>query len=90
MVLTHCHTLNIYLFSARETHSCETHCCMFLCLYFQDHFEASQFEEIARSSAGGKKLKPNAIPTLFSFGEPPYPAVTAPYILLPMKPEPGG
>lgn len=33
-------------------------------------------------------MKPNAIPTLFSFGEPPYPAVTAPYILLPMKPEP--
>lgn len=67
----------------------KTHRCTFLCLYFQDHFEASQFEEIARSSAGGKKLKPNAIPTLFSFGEPPYPAVTAPYILLPMKPEPG-
>uniref|UniRef100_A0A3Q3XKR2 THAP domain-containing protein 1 n=1 Tax=Mola mola TaxID=94237 RepID=A0A3Q3XKR2_MOLML len=54
----------------------------------QDHFEQSQFEEIARSSAGGKKLKPNAIPTLFSFGDPPYPAVTTPYILLPMKPEP--
>ncbi|XP_068196708.1 THAP domain-containing protein 1 [Antennarius striatus] len=54
----------------------------------QDHFEQSQFEEIARSSAGGKKLKPNAIPTLFSIGDPPYPAVTAPYILLPMKPEP--
>lgn len=55
----------------------------------KDHFEQSQFEEIARSSAGGKKLKPNAIPTLFSFGDPPYPAVTTPYILLPMKPEPG-
>lgn len=55
----------------------------------QDHFEQSQFEEIARSSAGGKKLKPNAIPTLFSFGEPPYPAITSPYILLPMKSEPG-
>lgn len=58
-------------------------------LSLQDHFEQSQFEEIARSSAGGKKLKPNAIPTLFSFGEPPYPAVTSPYILLPMKSEPG-
>nr|XP_046264664.1 THAP domain-containing protein 1 [Scatophagus argus] len=54
----------------------------------QDHFEQSQFEEIARSSAGGKKLRPNAIPTLFSIGDPPYPVVTAPYILLPMKPEP--
>uniref|UniRef100_A0A1A8ER85 THAP domain-containing protein 1 n=2 Tax=Nothobranchius korthausae TaxID=1143690 RepID=A0A1A8ER85_9TELE len=54
----------------------------------QDHFEQNQFEEIARSSAGGKKLKPNAIPTLFSAGEPPYPAVTSPYILLPLKPEP--
>ncbi|XP_029686381.1 uncharacterized protein isoform X2 [Takifugu rubripes] len=53
-----------------------------------DHFEQSQFEEIARSSAGGKKLKPNAIPTMFSFGEPPYPAITSPYILLPMKSEP--
>lgn len=58
-------------------------------LSLQDHFEQSQFEEIARSSAGGKKLKPNAIPTLFSFGEPPYPAVTSPYILLPMKSEAG-
>lgn len=53
----------------------------------QDHFEHSQFEEIARSPAGGKKLKPNAIPTLFSVGDP-YPAVTFPYISLPMKPEP--
>lgn len=61
--------------------------CVFLSL--QDHFEQSQFEEIARSSAGGKKLKPNAIPTLFSFGEPPYPAITSPYMLLPMKSEPG-
>lgn len=55
----------------------------------QDHFEQSQFEEIARSSAGGRKLKPNAIPTLFSFGDPPYPAITSPYILVPMKAEPG-
>ncbi|XP_040026711.1 uncharacterized protein LOC120815801 [Gasterosteus aculeatus] len=54
----------------------------------QDHFEQSQFEEIARSPAGGKKLKPNAIPTVFTAGDPPYPAVTIPYILLPMKPEP--
>ncbi|XP_075936128.1 uncharacterized protein LOC142935681 isoform X1 [Anarhichas minor] len=55
----------------------------------QDHFQQSQFEEIARSPAGGKKLKPNAIPTLFTIGDAPYPAVTIPYILLPMKPEPG-
>ncbi|XP_019966394.1 THAP domain-containing protein 1 [Paralichthys olivaceus] len=54
----------------------------------QDHFEQSQFEEIARSPAGGRKLKPNAIPTLFSVGDPPYPAVTTPYILMPLKPEP--
>ncbi|XP_041848102.1 uncharacterized protein si:ch73-382f3.1 isoform X1 [Melanotaenia boesemani] len=54
----------------------------------QDHFEQSQFEEIARSPAGGKKLKPNAIPTLFSVGDPPYPAITTPYILLPLKHEP--
>lgn len=54
----------------------------------QDHFEKTQFEEIARSPAGGKKLKPNAIPTLFNVGEPPYPAVTTPFILLPLKPEP--
>lgn len=63
--------------------------CVVLSCYSKDHFEQSQFEEIARSSAGGKKLKPNAIPTLFSFGDPAYPAVTTPYILLPMKPEPG-
>lgn len=55
----------------------------------KDHFEQSQFEEIARSPAGGKKLKPNAIPTLFSVGYPPYPVVTTSYILLPMKHEPG-
>lgn len=54
----------------------------------QDHFEQSQFEEIARSPAGGKKLKPNAIPTLFNVGDPPYPAVTTSYILIPLKPEP--
>ncbi|KAM7401292.1 hypothetical protein PAMA_005468 [Pampus argenteus] len=54
----------------------------------QDHFEQSQFEEIARSPAGGKKLKPNAIPTLFSVGDPPYAAITTTYILLPLKPEP--
>lgn len=57
--------------------------------FFKDHFEQSQFEEIARSPAGGKKLKPNAIPTLFNVGEPPYPAFTVPYILHPLKPEPG-
>lgn len=64
-------------------------CINYAFLSLQDHFEQSQFEEIARSSAGGKKLKPNAIPTMFSFGEPPYPAITSPYILLPMKSEPG-
>ncbi|KAF7655146.1 hypothetical protein LDENG_00059170 [Lucifuga dentata] len=55
----------------------------------QDHFEQSQFEEIARSPAGGRKLKPNAIPTLFSgvAGEPPYPVVTTTYVL-PVKHEP--
>ncbi|KAK7945403.1 hypothetical protein WMY93_001131 [Mugilogobius chulae] len=54
----------------------------------EDHFERSQFEEIARSPAGGKKLKPNAIPTIFSVGDPPYPAVNTPFILIPLKPEP--
>ncbi|XP_034743432.1 THAP domain-containing protein 1 B [Etheostoma cragini] len=54
----------------------------------QDHFEQSQFEEIARSSAGGKKLKPNAIPTLFSLGEPAYRVIPYPYNMLPIKPEP--
>lgn len=54
----------------------------------QDHFEESQFEEIARSPSGGKKLKPNAIPTLFNVGDPPFPAVTSPHILLPLKSEP--
>uniref|UniRef100_H2MB73 THAP domain-containing protein 1 n=2 Tax=Oryzias latipes TaxID=8090 RepID=H2MB73_ORYLA len=55
----------------------------------QDHFEQSQFEEIAKSSAGRKKLKPNAIPTLFCVRNPPYPAVTTPYIrLTPLKDEP--
>ncbi|KAM4552334.1 THAP domain-containing protein 1 [Odontesthes bonariensis] len=53
----------------------------------QDHFELSQFEEIARSPAGGKKLKPNAVPTLFSVGDPPYPVVSAAYTLLPLKHE---
>lgn len=60
-----------------------------LICFLQDHFEQSQFEEVARSPAGGKKLKPNAIPTLFSVEDPPYPAVTTPYILLPLKPDPG-
>ncbi|KAM9322935.1 uncharacterized protein KZ484_020994 isoform 1-T2 [Pholidichthys leucotaenia] len=54
----------------------------------EDHFEPSQFEEIARSAAGGKKLKPNAIPTLFNMGDPPYPADTPPFLLHPMKLEP--
>ncbi|XP_066548563.1 THAP domain-containing protein 2 isoform X1 [Amia ocellicauda] len=44
--------------------------CSRLC---QDHFEESQFEEIARSPAGGRKLKPNAIPTLFDVPDPPSP-----------------
>ncbi|XP_029479556.1 THAP domain-containing protein 1-like [Oncorhynchus nerka] len=52
----------------------------------QDHFELSQFEEIARSPAGGKKLKPNAVPTLFNVRDPPYPVT--PQIVLPLKPEP--
>ncbi|XP_030220040.1 uncharacterized protein si:ch73-382f3.1 [Gadus morhua] len=54
----------------------------------QDHFEPSQFEEVARSPAGGRKLRPNAIPTLFGLQEPPYPAITQPHFLLPLKPEP--
>ncbi|XP_041132901.1 52 kDa repressor of the inhibitor of the protein kinase-like [Polyodon spathula] len=44
--------------------------CSRLC---EDHFEPSQFEEIARSPAGGKKLKPNAIPTVFDVPDPPSP-----------------
>ncbi|XP_039590497.1 52 kDa repressor of the inhibitor of the protein kinase [Polypterus senegalus] len=44
--------------------------CSRLC---EDHFEESQFEEIARSPAGGRKLKPNAIPTLFDVPDPPSP-----------------
>ncbi|CAL1580164.1 unnamed protein product [Knipowitschia caucasica] len=54
----------------------------------EDHFERSQYEEIARSPAGGKKLKPNAIPTIFSVVDPPYPAVNTPFIMIPLKPEP--
>lgn len=76
-----------FFFAEDENIDGEEKNCVFMLL--QDHFEQSQFEEIARSSAGGKKLKPNAIPTLFSFGEPPYPAVTSPFILLPMKAEAG-
>ncbi|XP_029105912.1 uncharacterized protein LOC108935153 isoform X1 [Scleropages formosus] len=44
--------------------------CSRLC---QDHFEESQFEEVARSPAGGRKLKPNAVPTLFNVPDPPSP-----------------
>ncbi|RXN05725.1 52 kDa repressor of the inhibitor of the kinase-like protein [Labeo rohita] len=58
-------------------------------LYFhdlQDHFEESQFEEIARSPAGGRKLKPNAIPTLFNVPDPPSPVT--PQVVLPVKNEP--
>ncbi|XP_020791761.1 52 kDa repressor of the inhibitor of the protein kinase [Boleophthalmus pectinirostris] len=54
----------------------------------EDHFEHSQFEEVARSPAGGKKLKPNAIPTIFSIGEPPYPIITTSFLTIPLKPEP--
>ncbi|KAF0047381.1 hypothetical protein F2P81_001014 [Scophthalmus maximus] len=69
----------------------------------QDHFEQSQFEEIAKTAAGGKKLKPHAVPTLFRFRDRPYRAGSipiapyppyatyapiAPYILQPVKPEP--
>ncbi|KAK1790158.1 hypothetical protein P4O66_014081, partial [Electrophorus voltai] len=53
----------------------------------QDHFEESQFEEIARSPAGGKKLKPNAVPTLFNVPDPPSPIT--PHVVLPIKHEPG-
>lgn len=54
----------------------------------EDHFEPDQFEEVARSTAGGRKLKPNAIPTLFNFGDFIYPTVTSSFSLLPLKPEP--
>ncbi|XP_035383937.1 52 kDa repressor of the inhibitor of the protein kinase isoform X2 [Electrophorus electricus] len=57
--------------------------CSRLC---QDHFEESQFEEIARSPAGGKKLKPNAVPTLFNVPDPPSPIT--PHVVLPIKHEP--
>ncbi|KAK7159213.1 hypothetical protein R3I94_005517 [Phoxinus phoxinus] len=57
--------------------------CSRLC---QDHFEESQFEEIARSPAGGRKLKPNAIPTLFNVPDPPSPVT--PQVALPVKNEP--
>ncbi|XP_017561487.1 THAP domain-containing protein 2 [Pygocentrus nattereri] len=56
--------------------------CSRLC---QDHFEESQFEEIARSPAGGRKLKPNAIPTLFNVPDPPSPITTP--VALPVKHE---
>ncbi|XP_059357828.1 THAP domain-containing protein 2 [Carassius carassius] len=56
--------------------------CSRLC---QDHFEESQFEEIARSPAGGRKLKPNAIPTLFNVPDPPSPVTPQP--VLPVKNE---
>ncbi|XP_036412374.1 52 kDa repressor of the inhibitor of the protein kinase isoform X1 [Colossoma macropomum] len=56
--------------------------CSRLC---QDHFEESQFEEIARSPAGGRKLKPNAIPTLFNVPDPPSPIT--PHVVLPVKHE---
>ncbi|KAI4904269.1 hypothetical protein NFI96_008561 [Prochilodus magdalenae] len=51
----------------------------------QDHFEESQFEEIARSPAGGRKLKPNAVPTLFNVPDPPSPIT--PQVVLPVKHE---
>ncbi|KAG7260140.1 hypothetical protein CRUP_019490 [Coryphaenoides rupestris] len=54
----------------------------------QDHFEQSQFEEVARSPTGGRKLRPNAIPTLFGLQEPPYPVTARPHFLFPLKPEP--
>ncbi|XP_023671623.1 uncharacterized protein [Paramormyrops kingsleyae] len=56
--------------------------CSRLC---QDHFEESQFEEIARSPAGGRKLKPNAIPTLFNVPDPPSPI--SPAVSGPLKRE---
>ncbi|XP_062844087.1 52 kDa repressor of the inhibitor of the protein kinase [Trichomycterus rosablanca] len=56
--------------------------CTRLC---QDHFEESQFEEIARSTAGGRKLKPNAVPTLFNVSNPL--SLITPHSNLPLKPE---
>lgn len=51
----------------------------------QDHFEDSQFEEIARSPTGGRKLKPNAVPTLFNVPNPPSPIAQHTLTALPLK-----
>ncbi|MCI4390529.1 hypothetical protein PGIGA_G00123550 [Pangasianodon gigas] len=59
--------------------------CSRLC---QDHFEESQFEEIARSPTGGRKLKPNAVPTLFNVPNPPSPIAQHTHSTLPLKPDP--
>ncbi|XP_060761616.1 THAP domain-containing protein 2 [Neoarius graeffei] len=56
--------------------------CSRLC---QDHFEDSQFEEIARSPTGGRKLKPNAVPTLFNVPNPPSPIAQHTLTALPLK-----
>lgn len=69
---------------------CNRMCTFVIKLHFhdlQDHFEESQFEEIARSPAGGRKLKPNAIPTLFNVPDPPSPVT--PQVVLPVKNESG-
>ncbi|TSO25250.1 hypothetical protein Baya_8873 [Bagarius yarrelli] len=58
--------------------------CSRLC---QDHFEESQFEEIARSPTGGRKLKPNAVPTLFNVPNPPSPIAQNTLSTLSLKPE---
>lgn len=55
----------------------------------QDHFEESQFEEIARSPTGGRKLKPNAVPTLFNVPNPPSPIAQHAHSGLPLKLDPG-
>ncbi|XP_046733134.1 THAP domain-containing protein 1 isoform X1 [Silurus meridionalis] len=59
--------------------------CSRLC---QDHFEESQFEEIARSPTGGRKLKPNAVPTLFNVPNPPSPIAQHTHSTLPLKLDP--
>lgn len=51
--------------------------CLLLCVYsyitvmFQLHFTNDQFEPKVLEAHGLKKLKPNAIPTLFSHRPPP-------------------
>ncbi|KAF5908950.1 52 kDa repressor of the inhibitor of the protein kinase-like, partial [Clarias magur] len=56
-------------------------------VYGKDHFEESQFEGIARSPTGGKKLKPNAVPTLFNVPNPPSPIAQHTHSTLQYKPD---